>query len=245
MINLEICVDSISSALNAFLGCANRIELCDNLYCGGTTPSSGTIRHSVKLGETFVLIRPRCGDFIYNRIEKDVIIDDIKLAIDYGASGIVCGCLDEYGNIDEDFLEELLKVSDKVDFTFHRAIDMSNNILKNTEILTNYPIKRVLSSGGSQTAESGLDNLKEMNRILTGKGISLIAAGGVRIHNVEKILNHSGVNEIHMTAFCEKSSISICQSNVTLDQSGDYKLKITDIDKVREVCKLLNNRRSI
>jgi copper homeostasis protein len=49
MISLEVCANSITSALAAQEGGAIRVELCDNLYAGGTTPSPGQITTARKL----------------------------------------------------------------------------------------------------------------------------------------------------------------------------------------------------
>ena len=68
---LEVCVDSTASALAAKRGGADRLELCADLIIGGTTPSPALLRQ-VK-AETGLpvraLIRPRFGDFCYDRYE--------------------------------------------------------------------------------------------------------------------------------------------------------------------------------
>ena len=68
---LEICAGSVESAIAARDGGAQRIELCAALEVGGVTPSAGVIAEACKVeGLTLnVIIRPRGGDFLYNRYE--------------------------------------------------------------------------------------------------------------------------------------------------------------------------------
>ena len=68
---LEVCVDSVESALEAKRGGATRLELCANLVIGGTTPGY-TLFEQVKKETGLpvrVLIRPRFGDFLYTHYE--------------------------------------------------------------------------------------------------------------------------------------------------------------------------------
>ena len=79
---LEVCVDSTASALAAKRGGADRLELCADLIIGGTTPSPALLRQ-VK-AETGLpvraLIRPRFGDFCYDRYELAQMADAPVLA---------------------------------------------------------------------------------------------------------------------------------------------------------------------
>ena len=81
MIDVEICCNSIASAVAAKEGCADRIELCRDLECGGLTPSDEDIAYCVHhLGlRTHVLIRPRGGDFCYTPKEYSQIRQDVSL----------------------------------------------------------------------------------------------------------------------------------------------------------------------
>src|SRR5215471_20564940 len=106
---VEICVDSVAGAVAAQQGCADRVELCDNLLEGGTTPSGGTIkvaRKELTIGLQ-VIIRPRGGDFLYNEQEIAVMKEDIRIAKELGADGAVIGCLTAEGDIDQELTREL------------------------------------------------------------------------------------------------------------------------------------------
>src|SRR5215475_14093032 len=123
---IEICVDSAAGAFAAQRGGADRVELCDNLMEGGTTPSAGCIkvaRRRLKIGLQ-VIIRPRGGDFLYSNDELDVMRDDIRVAKDLGADGVVTGCLTSEGDIDRACIEELIRLARPLNVTFHRAFDM-------------------------------------------------------------------------------------------------------------------------
>lgn len=65
---LEVCVDSVRSAIAAEEGGADRIELCKSLVTGGISPGV-TLLKQVKQYTGLpvrVLLRPRFGDFCYD-----------------------------------------------------------------------------------------------------------------------------------------------------------------------------------
>src|SRR5215831_13150816 len=146
---IEICVDSVAGASAAERGGADRVELCDNLLEGGTTPSAGCIkvvRQGLKIGLQ-VIIRPRGGDFLYTEHELAVMREDIRIAKDLGANGVVLGCLTSNGAIDRDRTAELIALARPLNVTFHRAFDMCRDPHQALENLVTLGMDRVLTSG--------------------------------------------------------------------------------------------------
>ena len=126
---LEICANSIGSALAAQNGGADRIELCENLNEGGTTPSYGTLfltRQQVSI-DLYALIRPRAGDFLYSNLEFEIMKLDIQTCKDLGYNGVVIGLLKPDGSIDIERTKSLVELASPMGVTFHRAFDSCND----------------------------------------------------------------------------------------------------------------------
>ena len=96
---MEVCVDSLKSAVAAFEGGANRIELCSSLNEGGLTPTVGlykAIRKAIPKSDQFkifCMIRPRAGDFLYNESEIACMKEDISVFVELECDGLVFGAL--------------------------------------------------------------------------------------------------------------------------------------------------------
>lgn len=198
---IEVCIDSVESALNAEKAGADRVEVCQNLFEGGTTPSSGMIqqiRSRVSLGVQ-VIIRPRGGDFLYSDYEYEVMKDDILRAKSLGADGIVLGLLSADGTIDRERTAALIELSRPLNLTFHRAFDMTRDLSASLETLIELGVERVLTSGGEPTVWDGVEVIEGLVK-QAGDRIIILPGGGIHERNVEKIVKTTQVSEVHVSA---------------------------------------------
>jgi copper homeostasis protein len=196
---LEICVDSAESALAAERGGANRIELCGNLLEGGVTPSAGLIavtRKSISIS-LHVMIRPRGGDFTYTSEEFEVMKRDIDIAKNFRAEGVVLGILNRDRNVDQGRTRELVERARPLVVTFHRAFDMVRNLPLSLEDVIQTGADRILTSGGEPKAEDALQTIAALVQKAAGR-IMILVGGGIRDHNVKRILEATHAREIHV-----------------------------------------------
>lgn len=200
---VEACVDSVASALAAERGGAGRLELCDNLFDGGTTPSAGMIsavKAAVRV-PVFVIVRPRGGGFVYTQDEIGVMRLDIEAATMLGADGIVVGVLARDGRVEEQQLRTLVAAAGGLHggVTFHRAFDLARDQDQALEALIQCGVSRVLTSGGAPTALEGVGAIASLARRAAGQ-IAVMAGGGVREEQVQEIVQRAGVREVHVRA---------------------------------------------
>jgi copper homeostasis protein len=196
---VEACVDSVASAVAAERGGAHRLELCDALFDGGTTPSAGMIascKEAVAI-PVFVIIRPRGGGFVYSDAERDVMRRDVVAARELGADGVVIGGLRSDGTVDTDLVRLLRDAARELPVTFHRAFDLTPDLERALEALVAAGLQRVLTSGGAPTAIEGAEVLASLVR-QAGARITVMAGGGVREENVLELVRVSGVREVHV-----------------------------------------------
>lgn len=196
---LEVCIDSVGSAVASQEGGALRVELCADLAAGGTTPSAGTIeeiRRRISIG-LHVMVRPRGGDFCYSEAEFETMKRDVLLAKGLKADGVVFGILRPDDTIDRARMSELLKMARPLEVTCHRAIDVSRDLFESLEVLADIGVNRILTSGGAPTAGEGLSGIKEL--VTRSKGrVTIMAGSGVSASNVQKIIKETGIRDVHI-----------------------------------------------
>lgn len=200
--HFEVCANSVESCLAAQAGGANRVELCAGIPEGGTTPSYGEIsmaREVLDITRLHVIIRPRGGDFLYSPMEVKTMLKDIEMAKHLGVDGVVFGCLTTNGEIDFTVMQELMKASQGLSVTFHRAFDVCRNPKEALEQIIELGCHRILTSGQQATAEQGIPLLKELQEQAAGR-IILLAGCGVNEKNVARIALETGIQEFHFSA---------------------------------------------
>lgn len=233
MNTLEIACNSYRSCLNALEGGADRIELFENVADGGCTPSAGMIQMAAKLPlPVYVMIRPRGGHFCYTEAEAEMMLYDIGICKSAGVAGIVFGCLNPQGAVDEALCKTLLQAWNGP-ATFHRAIDRSAYILQATKTICDLGFERILSSGGASHVLDGLDVLKQM-QTQYGHAIRIMPGAGVTPLNAAHILSYTACREIHAT--CKKTLVS---SGHTANNA------ITDHEQISEQAEIIALKRAV
>ena len=201
---VEICCNSVFSACNAKRGGAYRIELCQALGEGGTTPSAASIDycvHDLNL-QTRVLIRPRGGNYCYDDMDMQIILRDIEVARQMGAHGVVFGFLTPDGDIDVVKTKKAVEAAKGMGVTFHRAFDECRNPYDALEKIIDCGCHKLLTSGCKPTAMEGIATLRKIVE-QAGERIKIIAASGILPDNVVNIVETTGVDEVH--ASCKKT----------------------------------------
>ncbi len=242
---LEICVDSIESAINAQVAGADRIELCDNLLEGGTTPSYGTIL-SVKNNLDIainVIIRPRGGDFLYSDDEFEIMRRDIEICGEAGVNGIVLGLLTTAGQIDTERTARLIEFASPMQVTFHRAFDMCRDPFRGLEDIIASGATRILTSGQKNKVNDGLGLVNELVKKAADR-IIIMPGSGIDENNIKLIAQSTGAKEFHLTGRkIIESPMEFRMSGVSMGGHPDvqeFSRKVADVDKIRRIKKILD-----
>ena len=243
---VEICAGSINSAIAAFEGGAQRIELCDNLYEGGTTPSYGYLKIARERIPILlhVIIRPRGGDFCYNSVEFDMMKEDIRSCKDLSMDGVVIGILSPDGTVDQERTSELVDLARPMSVTFHRAFDMTPDAMEALATLKEIGVDRVLTSGQKITTIEGAELIKQLIEE-AGDDIVILPGGGLNVDNIKDFASDVLSKEYHTTCRSTfESKMDYRNHEVTmggLSQIPEFDIKETDSSKVARFIEILNS----
>lgn len=203
----EFCAENVTFLEKAFQAGAQRVELCDNLAVGGTTPSYGVIKVAVELAKTYqakvvVMIRPRGGEFVYSQEELAIMLEDMKCARELGVDGFVLGALTPENRLDKDALRTLLEASQGLEVTMHMAFDQIPKADQPSTIqwLKENGVTRLLTRAGTpETAlDSRLKRYAELVQLADGQ-LDILAGGGISVANRDQFLAIPGLEQVHGT----------------------------------------------
>lgn len=196
---LEVCCGNLQSAINAQLAGADRVELCENLSVGGTTPSFGLIQQARQLLRIplFVLIRPRPGNFIYNQNEISIMTSDIEICKTLKVDGVVVGILDQQAKIPIDIVQRWVSLAYPLQVTFHKAFDYCASPEKEIVRLAQAGVARILTSGGEANVVSGKERIRQWMSVASEHKISFMPGGGVTEQNIRSLVEFVRAKEIH------------------------------------------------
>lgn len=203
----EFCAENVTLLEKAFKAGAQRVELCDNLAVGGTTPSYGVIKAAVELAKTYqakvvVMIRPRGGDFVYSQEELAIMLEDMKCARELGVDGFVLGALTPENQLDKDALRTLLEASQGLEVTMHMAFDQIAIEDQPSAIqwLKENGVTRLLTRAGTPDTpiRLRLQAYAELVQLADGQ-LEILAGGGISVTNRDRFLAIPGLEQVHGT----------------------------------------------
>ena len=237
---LEICANSVLSALQAQDGGADRVELCQNLDAGGTTPSLGQVwlaRAGLSIG-MHVLIRPRAGDFLYSELEFLEMKSDIMFCKEAKCDGVVIGILLADGQVDTVRMAELIELARPMQVTFHRAFDRCDDPFEALEVIINLGCDRLLTSGMKNTAAEGAETIARLVEKAQGR-IELMPGSGINEQNITQIAQSTGATSFHSSAKVELKS-EMDYANDDVGGMGDN-VWVSAKEKIRQMADKLKS----
>ena len=203
----EFCAENVTLLEKAMQAGARRIELCDNLAVGGTTPSYGVTKAAVELAANYdttimTMIRPRGGGFVYNELEIAIMLEDIRLTAQAGSQGVVFGALTADKKLDKANLEKLIAASKGMEIVFHMAFDelSDEDQFEAIDWLSQAGVTRILTRAGV-SGDSLEKRFAHYHRILEhAKGkIEILPGGGIDLDNRQAFIDQLGVTQLHGT----------------------------------------------
>lgn len=230
---LEVCVDSVESALIAKEAGADCLEVCANLIIGGTTPGVSQfrqIRQSCDIALN-VLVRPRFGDFLYTEAEFQMIEEDIQMFRELGADGVVIGCLNADGSLDLGRMEKLKACAGQLHFTLHRAFDVCKNPYRTLEEAVALGVDTILTSGQAPVCTEGKEVLEKLIK-QAGERIEILVGSGVNAAAIRRLSEEIHASSFHMSGKrIVDSGMAYRNENVNMGLSGFHEFDIIRADK--------------
>ena len=237
---LEICCGSAEDAIEAARGGADRVELNNNLFQGGLTPSLGTLEVTKdRIGiPVMTMVRPRAGGFCYTETEMEVAREDARALLQHGADGLVFGFLNSDGTVNADRTKEFVELAGGKPCVFHRTLDVVPDWKRALEQLIRAGVTRVLTSGQQSNVFFALETIREMIRF-AGDAIEILPGAGITLENVERVVAETGCTQVHLARHRTLTDTSVA-NNREIYYGGclyppEDRIEITDREYVAAV----------
>ena len=200
---IEVCLESLTDAINAALYGADRLEVNSALALGGLTPSTGMVKliHKNVRIPIIAMVRPRMSGFVYSDKEFETMLADAETLLDAGAAGLAVGFLTPEKYIDIDKIRYFRGSFSQCELVFHRAFDLLSNQSEAVDILADLGVNRILTSGGAETAIQGAEQLQNLIQYADDR-IEILPAAGINADNVSKLIRETGCKQVHGTFSC-------------------------------------------
>jgi len=237
---LEICCGSAEDAIEAARGGADRVELNNNLFQGGLTPSLGTLevaKEQIAI-PVMAMVRPRAGGFCYTETELEVARADARALLQHGADGLVFGFLNADGTVNTDRTKEFVDLAEGKPCVFHRALDVVPDWKRALEQLIGAGVTRVLTSGQQSNVFFALETIREMISF-AGSAIEILPGAGITLENVDRVVAETGCAQVHLARHRVMTDSSVA-NNREIYYGGclyppEDRIEITDRDYVAAV----------
>ena len=242
---LEVCADSVQSAVAAQEGGADRIELCSGLVIGGLSPSPALFKQIRKYTDLKIrtLLRPRFGDFCYDDYEFQTLKEEVEMFRELGADGVVIGMLNPDGTLDMERMEVLVNAAGDIGITLHRAFDVCRDPYEALEQCASLGIDTILTSGQKSSAWEGRGLLAELAEQAAGR-VEILAGAGVNPGVIEKLAGCTAVRAFHMSGKkVMDSRMEFRWEGVPMGIPGfsEFEIWQTDREQVRRAVQVLQS----
>lgn len=242
---LEVCADSVQSAVAAQEGGADRIELCSGLVIGGLSPSPALFKQIRKYTDLKIrtLLRPRFGDFCYDDYEFQTLKEEVEMLRELGADGVVIGMLNPDGTLDMERMEVLVNAAGDIGITLHRAFDVCRDPYEALEQCASLGIDTILTSGQKSSAWEGRGLLAELAEQAAGR-VEILAGAGVNPGVIEKLAGCTAVRAFHMSGKkVMDSRMEFRREGVPMGIPGfsEFEIWQTDMEQVRRAVQVLQS----
>ncbi len=240
---LEACVDSVQSAIEAEKGGASRVELCSDLVIGGVSPSLPLFRQIRRYTDLKIrtLLRPRYGDYCYDRYEFEELKEEVAMFREEGADGVVVGILNPDGTLNTEQLRELKKEAGEMEIALHRAFDVCIDPFAAMEEIISLGYDTILTSGQAPTAWEGRELLRQLQEKSRGR-IEILAASGIGPDPIRRLIPFTGISSYHMSGKMELESAMTFRMpgiGLGLGESADYRILRTDRREIARSVEIL------